>query len=129
MRTNRIDQGRLTQRGKGLGTVTKGMVLNRAREIAIINGRDANHLLDSDVAQARRDLLGRLDPVPTPEENLPTSERWDPVPGSPGHRAPTVAPSDEQAVLEGLVEEGVADAEHDQELEAARQSRREERRS
>ena len=126
MRNYRIDQGRLTERGKGLGTVTKGMVLNRAREIAIINGRDANQVLDSDVVQARRDLLGRelLDPVPSPEEQLPTSKRWDPVPGTPGHRAPTVAPADEQTVLEELVEEGVADAEHDRELAAVREKRR-----
>src|SRR5215831_9007329 len=120
MKRNRTEPGRLSQRGKGIGTVTKGMVRNRAREIALINGRDTHHVLDSDVEQARRELSGEetLDPIPSAEERLPVSERWDPVPGSPGHKAPTVPPPDEQTADEELVDEGVADAEHEQELEA-----------
>jgi hypothetical protein len=122
MKRNRMDQGRLSERGKGLGTVTEKMVRNRAQEIAMINGRDRNHVLDADLEQARRDLLGEetLNPIPPAEERLPEGERWDPVPGSPGHKAPTVSASDEQTIAEDLVEEGIADAEFEQELEAAR---------
>src|SRR5262245_49127559 len=126
MKRNQMDQGRVSERGKGLGTVTERMVRNRAQEIAMIAGRDRNQVLDSDLEQARRDLSGEetLNPNPTAEENLPVSERWDPVPGSPGHKAPTVPASDEQTVPEELVEEGVSDAEFEQELEAARENRR-----
>jgi hypothetical protein len=59
-------------------------------------------------------------------ESAPESERWDLVPGSTGHKVP-VAPSDDEddegrSVNERLVEEGVAEAEHDQMLQAAREA-------
>lgn len=55
----------------------------------------------------------------TPEEALmealPESERWDPVPGSGGHQAPTNPSVDEDAEgrsqKEQLVEDGIAEAE------------------
>src|SRR6185436_11239848 len=124
MKQNQTEQGRFSEHGTGLGTVTEEMVRERAREIAVINGRDAQHVLDLDLIQARRELQGaeRLNPLPTPEEKLPESERWDPVPGSPGYKAEALAPADEQTFAEQLVEEGVADAEHDQQM-AARRSR------
>ncbi len=48
-------------------------------------------------------------------EALPESERWDPVPGSAGHQAPTNPSVDEDAEgrsqKEQLVEDGMAEAE------------------
>jgi hypothetical protein len=124
MKQNQIEEGRFSKSGEGLGTVTNEMVRKRAAEIAIINGRDAKHLLDSDIEQARRELLGeeRLYPTPTPEENLPESKRWEPVPGTPGRKRETVSAADEQTYAEELVEEGVADAEHDQQVASAREA-------
>src|SRR5438105_15523953 len=89
---DRIEQGRFSERGHGLGTVTEEMVRQRARELAVINGRAENNILESDLEQARRELLGqeRLTPPPTRAETLPEEERWDPVPGSTGQAAPKV---------------------------------------
>jgi len=120
------NEGRLSDRGEGLGTVTKEMVMKRAREIAVINGRSQNHVLDSDIDQAQRELEGEdeINPPPSASESLPEDKRWDPVPGSEGSQAPTYPAPDEQSVAEKLYDEGVADAEHDQEIEATRDAAR-----
>ena len=120
------NQGRLSDRGEGLGTVTKEMVMKRAREIAVINGRSQNNVLDSDVDQAQRELEGEdeINPPMSAEERVPEDKRWDPVPGSEGHQAPNFSASDEQTDAEKLYDEGVADAEHDQEIKATRDAAR-----
>lgn len=129
MKQNRIDEGRLSDRGKGLGTVTYEMVMRRAREIAIINGRSAQNVLDSDIDEALAEMEGKDEMVPeaTAEENLTEDQRWDPVPASEGTQAPTIPASDEQTVAEKLYDEGVADAEHDQEIKATREAWRKDR--
>src|SRR5947208_2103639 len=98
MKENQIDEGRFSDHGKGLGTVTREMVMRRAREIAVTNGRSGNNVLDSDVEEAWRELRGeeRLNPLPTRAENLTEDQRWLEVPESEGHQAPTVPASDEQ---------------------------------
>lgn len=130
MKQSRIDQGRFSDRGEGLGTVTNKMVMQRARQIAVINGRSEKDVMDTDIAEARRELQGEdeLNPTPTREENLPEDKRWDPVPASEGRKAPAIEPSDEQTFAEKLVDEGVADAELDQEIEATRNEIKKERR-
>jgi hypothetical protein len=122
MKQRQLEEGRFSDHGGGLGTVDRSMIRHRAREIAVINGRGPNQILDSDVEQARRELEGRerLNPLATAAENLPESKRWDPVPGTAGHKAPTLDAPDEQTFAERLVEEGMADAEHDQQVKAAR---------
>lgn len=129
MKENRIEQGRLSEHARGLGTVTEKMVRHRAAELALINGRSKRNILDSDLEQARRELLGQehLAPSPTAAEQLPEEERWDPERGSVGHEAPKVPAPDEQTVAEKLVEEGVQDAEHDQMVQATRESLKKER--
>lgn len=124
MKQNQTEEGRLSQQSKGLGTVTQEMVMRRASELAEINGRPANKVLDSDIEQARRELTGqeRLVPEPTQAEQIPEEQRWDPVPESPARKAPTVPAPDEQTFAEKLVEEGVEDAEHDQMVKATRES-------
>jgi hypothetical protein len=123
MKENQIEDGRLSDRGEGLGTVTKEMVMKRAREIAVVKGRSAKNVLDSDVDEARQELEGEdeMNPQPTAEESLPEDKRWDPVPASEGRQAPTMPAPDEQTVAEKLYDEGVADAEFDQEIEATRE--------
>lgn len=79
-------------------------------------------------AQANPLKKGRREPDQDPKETLlesvPESERWDPVPGSPGYKA-RVAPSEDEddegrSAPERLVEEGIDDAERDQMRQAAR---------
>jgi len=124
MKENPVERGRFSVGGKGLGTVTEAMVRQRARELAIINGRSGNNILPSDLDEAQRELTGqeRLIPNPKPEEELDEGERWDPVGGSKGAIAPTVPPPDEQTFAETLVEEGVEDAEQDQMVEGTREN-------
>ncbi len=124
MKENPIERGRFSLGGQGLGTVTEQMVRQRAGELAIINGRSANHILESDLEEARRELTGRerLVPNPSPEEELDESQRWDPIGGSNGSSAPTVPSPDEQTFAEKLIEEGVEDAEQDQMVEGTRES-------
>ena len=65
-----------------------------------------------------------MDPRQAALESVPESERWDPAPGSTGHKVPAAASEDEddegRSNNERLVEAGVAAAEHDQMLQAAR---------
>ena len=90
MNTNPLKQGALTENSEGIGTVTRKMVRERAVELAVINGRSAQDVSKSDWEQARRELTGEpdLDPKEAALDSAPESERWDPVPGSPGHKAP-----------------------------------------
>ncbi len=109
----------------GVGTVTREMVRARAAELAVINGRAAQDVSVSDLAQAKRELTGEpeLDPKEVALEAAPESERWDPLPGSTGHVV-TIPPDEEEdaegrSLGERLVEEGVEEAGHDQMLKAA----------
>jgi len=129
MKENRIEEGRFTEQGHGLGTVTKEMVQKRAQELALINGR--SQTLESDFRQAKRELTREEDLSPEPDatEKLTEDERWEPVGESAGKEGPKVPASDEQTFAEKLVEEGVEDAEHDQMTKAVRQSLRRDRES
>lgn len=124
MKENRIEEGRFTEQGHGLGTVTKEIVQKRAREIALINGRQ--QVLDTDYLQAKRELTKEehLIPEPNAAEKLPEESRWEPVGESVGKEVPKVPAADEQTFAEKLVEEGVEDAEHDQMTKAAREGLR-----
>ncbi len=126
MREEKKQHGKFTEHGQGLGTVTEAMVHQRAREIALINGRGENNVIEADLEQARKELTGE-EAGPTPAETVPEEERWDPVPGSQGHAAPKSEAPDEQTFAEELVEEGVEEAEHDEMTEAERENRKRER--
>jgi len=128
MKTNLLKDGTFTENSAGIGTVTRKMVRERALELAIINGRSAQDVSKSDWEQAKRELTGDSDPDPNEAvlESVLESERWDPVPGSTGHKVP-VAPSDDEddegrSDNERLVDEGIAGAEHDQSLQATREA-------
>lgn len=126
MKTNPLKEGALTENSAGIGTVTRGMVRNRALELAPINGRSAQKVSEADLEQARRELTGGpdIDPKQAMLESAPESERWDPVHGSTGHKIPVAPGEDEdqegRSDNERLVEEGVEGAEHDQMRQASR---------
>ena len=126
MKTNPLKEGALTENSAGIGTVTRKMVRERAIELALINGRSAQDVSKSDWEQAKRELTGKsdTDPKEATLESAPESERWDPFPGSTGHKMPVAASEDEddegRSDNERLVEEGIAEAEHDQMLQAAK---------
>jgi len=121
----------MTENGTGLGTVTRGMVKERAVELALINGRTAQEVSQSDWEQAKSELTGGSDVDLNDAllESAPESERWDPVHGSTGHKAPESSSDDEnedgRSDSAMLVEEGIAEAQHDQMLQAARTRQKE----
>jgi hypothetical protein len=124
MKTNLLKDGVLTENSAGLGTVTRKMVRERAIELAAINGRTAREVSKSDREQAKRELTDDpgTDANEAALESAPESERWDPVPGSTGHKVPAAPSADEdnegRSDNERLVDEGIAGAEHDQARQA-----------
>jgi hypothetical protein len=126
MKTNPMKDGALTENSAGIGTVTRSMVRRRAVELAVINGRSAQEVSKSDWEQAKRELTGEpdMDPKEALLESAPESERWDPVPGSTGHKVPVAGSADEdndgRSDNERLVAEGIEGAEHDQMRQASR---------
>ena len=125
MRKNPLNKGIIMENADGIGTVTRAMVEARARELALIDGRDSSKPTEADYQQAKRELTGEenIDPQQENLESLPESEAWDPLPGSTGHQATESLGEDEDA--EGrsesaqMFEEGISEAEHDQMLRAA----------
>jgi len=129
VKRNQLEEGRIIEHTRGIGTVTREMVLARARELALINGGAPNQVLESDWAQAKRELLGEegLVPTETAAEALPESERWDPTPVSTGHKVGDMPGHDEQTDAERLTEQGLAEAEHDRMVEGTKEGLRRER--
>jgi hypothetical protein len=128
MKTNPLKEGTLTENSAGLGTVTSKMVRERAAELAVINGRTKQDVSKSDLEQAKRELTGEADADPKEAvlESAPEPERWDPIPGSTGSKAP-VAPGEDvdeegRSDNQRLVEEGIEGAEHDQMRQGARKN-------
>jgi hypothetical protein len=126
MNINPLKQGALTENSAALGTVTRKMVRERAIELAAINGRSACEVAKSDWEQSKRELSGEpvTDAKEAVLESAPESERWNPVPGSTGHKAPAVSSADEdeegRSDNERLVDEGIAEADLDQSHQASR---------
>jgi hypothetical protein len=126
MSNNPLKHGAFTENSSGLGTVTRKMVRVRAAELALLDGKLSSEATKSHFAQAKRELTGATDEDPQEAvlDAAPESERWVPVPGSTGHIVPVGDGEDEdgegRSDEEQLVEEGIAEAAHDQMLQAAR---------
>lgn len=128
-RKERISHGKITQHGTGLGTITPDMVRKRARELALSDGRSAEEVTPADWDQARRELLGAT-ASPTVEsdvEEATSTTGWDPAPATIGRRADTQEIDDEETVAEQLIREGVEEADHDERVQAGRETRRREK--
>ena len=117
MKTNPLKDGVLTEAPAGIGEVTRKMVRERAVQLAVSDGRSAHQVSKSDWDQAKRELKFGPDMAEAVLESAPESERWDPLPGSKGHKAP-VSPSEDEddegrSVNESLVDKGALAAEVD----------------
>jgi hypothetical protein len=119
----------------GIGAVSRDMINKRARDLALLSGRMPPEVTEGDYQRAERELAGgsELDRQDQVIEALPESERWDPVPGSPGKRGPDV-PNEDEDDEEGqnesarLAEDGVHEAEHDQMVQAEESAQEAEKR-
>jgi hypothetical protein len=133
MKNNPVNKGVISENFRGVGTVSRNMVHQRASELAQIEGRNPLSISQADYEQAKRELTGESD-IDRQEailDSLPESERWDPVPGSTGHETPGAQSEDMddegKSESEQLVEQGVEEAEHDQMLQAAKAQEQETR--
>ena len=68
---------RFVEGAKPVNTVTEGMVIKRAKELAVINGRNGNDYTREDYEQARRELTGfpNADLAET-EQSAPDTGGW-----------------------------------------------------
>jgi hypothetical protein len=114
--------GKIEVHGNGFGVASPEELEKRAREIAMIAGRDPDSYTDADWDQARQELLGAALPLAPEEtkENANLQEEWEVVADNSGHRAPR-AGEDDESLGERLVTGGVEEATHDQMLEARRE--------
>lgn len=122
------NEGAIIIHGIGIGAVSRGMVRERATELALINGRPPNEVTKADWDEAMRELTGKggYESEQPDMKSVPESERWNPNPGSGGHEALVAFDDNEdqdaRSIGERLVEEGVEEAGHDQMLAAAREN-------
>ena len=58
MKKNPLNKGVIMENADGVGTVTPAMVEARARELALIDGRDSSKPTEADYQQAKRELTG-----------------------------------------------------------------------
>jgi hypothetical protein len=127
-KNSRTPIGDLAGNDTELTVPTPEMVTRRAREIALINERNPDEFTEADWEQARRELTG-VETSPSWEDPVEAasslSERGS-VPGETGSQAPRVAPKDEALLDERLVSRGVAEAAHDQMVEAAKEDQSQE---
>jgi hypothetical protein len=122
MNTTKRQRGKMSEHFHGMGTPTRDSVAERAREIAVTNGRLPEQFTEADWEQARRELTGVRSRA-NDEVDVDAASAWDPAPGTGGHALDVRNPSDEQTVAEELVQEGVEEANHEQMVEGNRASR------
>jgi hypothetical protein len=116
--------GKFINHAKPLGTVTEAMVVRRAKEISVINGRNGNDYTQNDYDQARRELVGFPETDATELEGAaPDTGSWLGEAGDLGQKAPIRGAKDEQTFGEDLVKQGVEEATHDQMLAGSQESR------
>src|SRR6266403_4546898 len=115
--------GKIEVHGNGLGAHSSEEVESRAREIDMIDERNPDEFTDADWKQARRELMGEENNTPPEEtsDNADLTEEWSVIAGSKGHRMPRPGTEEEETIGEHCVIDGVAEAAHDQMLEARRE--------
>ena len=117
--------GKFVIGAKPLTTVTDGMVIKRAKEIAVINGRNGNEFTPDEYDQARRELVGFPNTDASElEAQAPDTGEWLGEAGDRGQKAPVRPAKDEQTFAEDLVKEGVEEATHHTMLAGSEESAR-----
>jgi hypothetical protein len=99
--------------------VTPDMVENRARELALIAGREPNRVTASDRIQAKKELLGDDSADAAVDDTGITPSGMGAPPTSTGSRTERHLPTDDETEIQ-TVQEGVDEAEHDEMVQAAK---------
>jgi hypothetical protein len=111
---------------EGLGTLHAGMVRQRAKEIALINGHE--EYTDEDWNQARIELHGSHHPNGELSEEMAAGtlvSEADMLCTDAGRQVERMAQEDERNLVEELWMEGMEEAEHEQMLQAAKEMAKE----
>jgi hypothetical protein len=119
-----MNSGKIESHGNGMGVPSPEDIELRAREIAMIDEREADEFTDADWTKARRELLGDDQTMPPEEDdkNIKLEDDWEITPDDRGHRVPRPGiEEDEETVGEHLVSDGREEAARDQMLEARRE--------
>lgn len=120
--------GKISVHGDGMGVPTPELIEKRAREIALISERKPEDFTDADWDQARKELFGE-ETVTAPEDVdglVDTLSDRDSTLNESGHRAPRAGFEDNETLGEQLVSGGLAEAAHDQMVEAAKEDQEQE---
>jgi len=123
MNSHETNSGKTLLHGAEAGEITSAMIENRAREIALIDGRAFTSTTDR--RKAREELQGRALPDTTSDDSASIARSLnrdpsDPV-SVPGHQTPDHPnEGDDPDMIERLAIEGVEEAQHDQMLAARR---------
>lgn len=99
--------------------VTPDMVENRARELALIAGREPNRVTASDRIQAKKELLGDDSADAAMDDAGITPSGMGAPPVSTGKRIEPQLPTDDETEVQ-TVQEGLDEAEHDEMVQAAK---------
>jgi hypothetical protein len=100
-------------------SVTSEMVENRARELALIAGREPNRVTTSDRIQAKMELLGDDTADAAVDDTGIVASGMGAPPTSTGRKIKPLLPTDDETEIQ-TVQEGLDEAEHDEMLQAAR---------
>lgn len=122
MNSHDSNTGKILLHGADAGEITRPMIEHRAREIALIDGRDTVTVSDRRVA--RQELQGRDLPDTTSDDSPSIAlglsrDPSEPV-SVPGHQTPVHNEADDDDMTERLAIEGIEEAQHDQMLAARR---------
>jgi hypothetical protein len=124
MKEKKPSSGKIELHGSGMGVASPEDIERRAREIAMIDERDADDFTDADWSQARAELMGteNNDPPEETPDNSKVTEEWEVTPNDRGHRVPRSGIEDEEETVgEQLVSDGREEAAHDQMVEARKE--------
>lgn len=123
MKEQKPISGKIELHGNGMGVASPEDIERRAREIAMIDERNADEFTDADWSQARRELLGEVETTPPEEDdkNIKMEEEWEVTPDDHGHRVGPAVDEEDETIGEHLVTDGKEEAAHDQMVEARRE--------
>ena len=124
MKENKPISGKISVHGNGVGVPSPEDIERRAREIAMIDERNADDFTDADWSQAREELMGveNNDPPEETDNTVKLEKEWEITPDDRGRRVPRPGvEEDEETVGEHLVTDGREEAARDQMLEARRE--------
>jgi len=110
---------------EGIGTVSLEMVEQRAREIALSDGRKPEAYSEGDWNQAKKELTRDYPDAEAPADDPDaTVTASDDVVVTPSKHKENIPSSPDRGMAEILVEQGLDEADHDQRVESEQNRKR-----